>query len=205
MERGDKVSDQIVVWLNRSEPKTVGSLVALFKQKSFALIFVFLLGVPALPAPTGGVTHVFEVMAMLLALQLIVGRDELWVPQRWRCIDLYGPKQQRFVNTLLKVIRWLERFSRPRLRHLFEHRLTSSVFGLLAFWLSIAAFLAPPFSGLDTLPALGVVVMSLGVLLQDFALAIAGVAIGTAGVAAEVVLGRAAFTGIKDLFSILFP
>jgi hypothetical protein len=33
---------------------------------------------------------------------------------------------------------------------------------------SVGAFFAPPFTGLDTLPALGVVLLSLGVLLKDF-------------------------------------
>ena len=46
-------------------------------------MFVLLLAVPALPLPTGGATHVFEVIAMLVALQLIVGRRQIWLPARW--------------------------------------------------------------------------------------------------------------------------
>ena len=47
------------------------------------MLFVLLLALrPALP--TGGVTHVFELIAMLLALQLIVGRRHVWLPERWR-------------------------------------------------------------------------------------------------------------------------
>ena len=38
------------------------------------------------------------------------------------------------------------------------------VFGALVFGLTLSAFLAPPFSGLDTLPSLGVVEIGLGVL-----------------------------------------
>src|SRR5207302_7657947 len=201
MEPVEKVSDQIERWVGADGPRTLGSLVELFEEKSFAVIFVLLLGVPALPLPTGGVTHVFEVIAMLLALQLIVGRSQVWLPQRWRRLRLDGPKQQRFLDGLLKMIRWLERFSRPRLRWLFDHRLSNSVFGLLVLLLSIGAFVAPPFTGLDTLPALGAVVISLGVLLEDFAVVLVGVTIGAAGVAVEFVLGRAAYGGAKQLFS----
>ena len=203
MEPVEKISDQIERWVGADGPRTLGSLVELFEEKSFAVIFVLLLGVPALPLPTGGVTHVFEVIAMLLALQLIVGRSQVWLPQRWRRLRLDGPKQQRFLDGLLKMIRWLERFSRPRLRWLFDHRASNSVFGLLVLLLSIGAFVAPPFTGLDTLPALGAVVISLGVLLEDFAVVLVGVAIGAAGVALEIVLGRAAFSGAKQLFSVL--
>ena len=131
MEPVEKVSDQIERWVGADGPRTLGSLVELFEEKSFAVIFVLLLGVPALPLPTGGVTRVFEVIATLLALQLIVGRSQVWLPQRWRRLRLDGPKQQRFLNALLKMIRWLERFSRPRLRWLFDHRASNSVFGLL--------------------------------------------------------------------------
>jgi hypothetical protein len=198
---GERVSDQIARWQAGDEPKTLGGLIAVFGPKSFAIVFVVLLGVPALPLPTGGATHVFELVAMLLSLQLIAGRDEVWLPQRWRRLRLEGAAQQRFVNALLKVIRRLERFSRPRLAFLFDHRLSNAVFGLLILALSIAAFAAPPFTGLDTLPALGAVLVSLGVLLHDFAVVLAGVAVGTAGVLLEIVLGRAAFEGARQLFS----
>jgi hypothetical protein len=161
---------------------------------------VVLLGVPALPLPTGGVTHVFEIVAVLLALQLILGRDEIWLPQRWRNLQVAGGKQQRLVNALMKMIRWLERFSRPRLRFLFDHRLTNIVFGVAVIAGSVAAFLAPPFSGLDTLPSLGVVLLSLGVLLEDFVVVVLALAVGVAGVVLEVLLGKAVIKGIGTLF-----
>ncbi len=79
-----KVSDELEGWLSGDGEKTLGSLIEVFEEKSFALLFVLLLGVPALPLPTGGATHVFEIIAALLALQLIVGRDQIWLPDRWR-------------------------------------------------------------------------------------------------------------------------
>ncbi|MGA9283893.1 MAG: exopolysaccharide biosynthesis protein [Solirubrobacteraceae bacterium] len=194
-----KVSDELERWLESDGKKTLGSLIELFEQKSFAILFVVLLGVPALPLPTGGATHVFEIIAMLLALELIAGREEIWLPQRWRRLELAGDKQQRFIAALMNVIRWLERFSRPRLRFLFDHRLSNIVFGLLVIVGSLAAFVAPPFTGLDTLPALGVVLLSLGVLLEDFLVVLAGLIVAVAGVALEVILGSAAIGGIEKL------
>lgn len=64
----------------------------------------------------------------------------------------------------------------------------------------MAAFLAPPFSGLDTLPALGVVIMSLGVLLADFVLVATGTVIGALGVAAVIGLGGLVVRLVRDLF-----
>ena len=183
----DKVSEQLERWLRTDGDKTLGSLVDVFDDKSFAILFVLLLGVPALPLPTGGVTHVFETIAVLLALELIAGRDQIWVPQRWRKLEL------------MKMIRRLERFSRPRLRFLFDHRLSNIVFGLLVIGGSAGAFFAPPFTGLDTLPSLGVVLLSLGFLLEDFIIVVVALVVGVAGVMLEVVLGTAAINGLGKL------
>jgi hypothetical protein len=194
-----KVSDQLERWLSSDGEKTVATLIDLFEEKSFAVLFVVLLGVPALPLPTGGATHVFEIVAMLLAVQLIAGRHVIWLPQRWRRLELAGDRQQRFLAGLMRLIRRLERISKPRLRILFDHRLSNIVFGLLVLAGCVGAFLAPPFTGLDTLPALGVVLLSLAVLLEDFAIVVVALIIGVAGVVLEIVLGTAAIKGLGHI------
>jgi hypothetical protein len=193
------VSADLERWLSRDGERTLGSLIERFGPKSFALVFVLLLGLPALPLPTGGATHVFEIVAMLIALELIAGRDEIWLPRRWRQLDVGGPRQQRFLNALIRMIRRLERVSRPRLRFPVGRRLSNVVFGTLVVGLSAMAFLAPPFTGLDTLPALGVVLLSLGVLLEDGAIVLVALFAGAAGVVLEFVLGTAAIHGLSSL------
>ena len=193
------IGDELERWLTGEGEKTLGSLVEAFGEKSFAVLFVLLLGVPALPLPTGGATHVFEVIAALIALELIVGRHEVWLPKRWRALSMAGDKQRRFLASLTRLIRRLERISRPRLAFLFAHRVSDVVFGLLVIGGAAAAFVAPPFSGLDTLPALGVVVLSLAVLFKDVLVAGAGLVLFIVGVVLEVVLGAAAVHGISSL------
>jgi hypothetical protein len=195
----DKVSEQLERWLATAGEKTLGSLIEVFGDKSFAILFVLLLGVPALPLPTGGVTHLFEIIAALVAIELIAGREEIWVPQRWRKLELAGPRQQRFVTVLLKMIHRLERFSRPRMRFLFNHHLSRIVFGLLVLGGSAGAFFAPPFTGLDTLPSLGVVLLSLGVLLEDAIVVAIAIVVGVAGVVLESVLGSLVVHGLGKL------
>jgi hypothetical protein len=195
-----KVSDELERWLAGDGDKTLGGLIELFEEKAFALLFVLLLGVPALPLPTGGATHVFEVIAVLLALQLIAGREHIWLPQRWRRLEMAGKNRERFLSGLMKMIRRLERFSKPRFTFLFGSRASNAVFGLLVIAGAAGAFFAPPFTGLDTLPALGVVLLSLGVLLEDVFVVIVALIIGAAGVLLEIVLGAAAIKGIGNLF-----
>src|SRR6188508_575892 len=129
MAEGEKLSARLERWLRGDEPKTIGSLIDVFQEKSFAVLFVLLLAIPALPLPTGGVTHVFEAIAMLLALELIVGRRTVWLPERWKDVELGGPARRRFVGALLRRIRWFERFSRPRLTTPLRWRLSGVIFG----------------------------------------------------------------------------
>lgn len=184
-----RLSAEIEGWLRGGGDTTLGGLVDLFGERSFALLFVVLMAVPALPLPTGGATHVFEIVVALGAVQLVVGRRQPWIPDRWRGLRVAGDGDGRFVRGLLRVIRALERVSRPRVVAVFGRRPFDAVFGVLVIAGCVAAFLAPPFSGLDTLPALGVVLMSLGVLMTDLPVVIAGMVVGAAGVLVELFLG----------------
>jgi hypothetical protein len=60
------------------------------------------------------------------------------------------------------------------------------------------AFFAPPFTGLDTLPSLGVVLLSLGVLLEDFVVVL-GLVVGATGIVLTVVVGHAAIDSLGQL------
>jgi hypothetical protein len=195
-----RLSDRLEDWFRSRGAKTLGSLTEVFQEKSFAVLFVLLLALSALPLPTGGVTHVFELIAMLLALELIAGRKTVWLPERWKRRELGVTEQHGASERLLRWIRWLESHSRPRLGFLLTHRLSGVFFGVLVFVLTLTAFLAPPFTGLDTLPSLGVVLLSLGVLLDDSLLALVGIVVGAVGVLLVVILGKAAYGGVKSLF-----
>jgi hypothetical protein len=193
------LGDELEAWLNGDGEKTLGSLIQAFGDKSFAILFVFLLGVPALPVPTGGATHALIVIAILIALELIAGRHEVWLPQRWHGLSLAGERWLRFLTSLTRFVRRLERFSRPRLPFLFRYRLADVVFGLLVIAGSIAAFVAPPFTGLDTLPALGVVLLALAMLFEDALVAAVGLIVLVVGIVLEVALGTAAVHGVSSL------
>jgi hypothetical protein len=192
VQTDEPLSDQLERWFGEGQQQTLGSLLDLFGSKGFAVFFIVLMTPSALPVPTGGVTNVLEVVAMLLALELIVGRRTVWLPERWKRLELGGPRRERFARALVRRIRWFERFSHPHLRFLFGHRLTGVVVGILVLALTLAAFVAPPFSGLDTLPSLGIVLLAFGVLFENFYLAIAGFVIGALGTLLVIVLGREA-------------
>ena len=75
-------------WLQSDAPKSIGGVGEIFAQKTFAVLIFLLMITPALPLPTGGVTHVFEVIAILIAGQMVLGFETLWLPQRWKNREL---------------------------------------------------------------------------------------------------------------------
>jgi hypothetical protein len=193
-------SDELEGWLTGEGQKTLGTLIHTFGEKSFAILLVVLLALPATPLPTGGISHLFLVIGALIALEMIAGRKEVWLPKRWHGLELGGGRREQFVTALMKIIRRLERYSRPRLGFLFQLPLFDRLLGVVVLIGAVGAFVAPPFSGLDTLPALGVVMLSLGIILEDALIVVAGVVVTAAGIALEIVLGAAALHGISSFF-----
>lgn len=194
-------SDELDGWLKTGKDKTLLSLNKLFGEKTFAIAFLLLMALPALPLPTGGVTHVTEIITMLLCLELIAGRKSVWLPKRWLKTDVRKPLSGKAARRLIAFIEWFERRSRRRWNWLLTRRPVLSALGAIMLIFTVAAFLAPPFSGLDTLPALGVVVMSLGLILEDGLIALFGILIGIAGIGVEITAGTAIYDTGKHLLS----
>ena len=104
------------------------------------------------------------------------------------------------VPFIVRRVRWFERFSRPRLARLFEQRWFLRLLGLLLIAFAVAAAIAPPFSGLDTLPALGAVTVSLAIILEDIVVLAVGIAIGAGGILLILTIGAALLRIVRNVF-----
>ena len=190
-ESGQIFSQQLEAWLYSDKQKTLTSLGDIFLEKSFAVLFLILMALPALPVPTGGLTHIFEIIAMLLALELVVGRQSVWLPKRWRDLRIAPSIQKSTIPRLVRIIQKLEKYSRPRWDSLFRNTNALRIVGILVFIFCLFAFIAPPFSGLDTLPSLAVVAISLSIILDDFLIFLFGLIVGIVGVTIIIGVGTA--------------
>lgn len=201
MSKTDKTfSVEIEQWLNSKEPKTFESLQTIFGEKSLAIIVLLLMFWPALPLPTGGLTHVFEVIVMLIALEMILGIKKIWLPKKWRNKSLGEKTIKKAIPFIIRRIRWFERFARPRFTGTLGNTIFLRLAGLMIFIFALSAFTSPLFSGLDTLPALGAVVIALSLILGDMAIFIIGCFIGLFGIALSITIGAAIFQIFKHLF-----
>lgn len=194
MRTNHTFSQTLSEWLSDSRKKTIGSMLSVFDEKSFAFIFLVLMIFPATPLPTGGITHVFEIIVILLASQILVGRKYLWLPKKLQCLELSKNTQRQILPFLLRRIQFIERFARPRYTHILQQKWFRLQLGAVVALLALAAFLAPPFTGLDTLPSLGVVVIATGIILDDLFVVLAGYVVGILGILLEILLGAGIVT-----------
>lgn len=193
-------SQTLQTWLATSKDKTLASLSQAFAEKSFAIIFFLLMALPALPIPTGGITHLTELITMLLSLELVIGRRIIWLPDKWLKFNVGKFLSAKATRRLVAIIKWFERFSRRRWSGLLIRSDVLSVLGVVILVFTLAAFVAPPFSGLDTLPSLGVVVISLALILEDSLIVGAGIVLGLIGIGLEVAAGTALYSGLTHFF-----
>jgi hypothetical protein len=193
-------SAQLERWLRADQVKTLGSLADVFAEKSFAVSIVLLMFLPAIPLPTGGISHVFEAITVLIAAQMVLGRQSMWLPNRWKGRPLGDLTTDRAIPLMVRWIRRFERFSKPRGVALFRQRSMLRLCGLALVALAITAALAPPFSGLDTLPAMGAVTIAMSIILEDAVLLAVGVVIGSGGAIVIFTVGAALARAVRHLF-----
>lgn len=194
-------SDELQEWLEADGSKTVGDLIDTFDERSFAVGIMLMLFVPALPVPTAGISHVLEFGALLMAAQMVLGRHTVWLPHWVRKRELGGIMTGKAIPFMVRRVRWFEKFSHPRGARLFDQTWFLRIIGLLLIACTIGSAIAPPFSMLDTLPALGGVVICLAIVLADVVVLAIGTVVAAGGIALIVTIGAALASFIRGLFS----
>lgn len=184
-------SNRFEKWLASDQPKTVANLSEVFEAKSFATVILLLMFIPALPIPTGGITHVFEIIVMLLALEMMAGFKAIWLPEKLNNRELTSVLRGKVVRLMLRRIRQFEGWSSRRGQAILQQPLMIRFLGLTLFMCALTAFLSPPFSGLDTFPSLAAIIICLGIILEDAVLTAFGVIGEMAGFAVIITIGSA--------------
>ena len=175
------VRQQLERIINNNTHHTIGDLSKAFGEKSFAFLFLILMVLPALPLPTGGITYVLETIVIILAAQLLVGRQNLWLPRLLKEKRLPMSLRKGMLSQVNEKLVWIERHSKRRAPHFVSSKLAIQFNAFIIIIMSLLAIIAPPFTGLDTLPSLSIVFISLAIILDDFYLLIVGYITGLIG------------------------
>lgn len=142
-------------------------------ERAYGLL-ILLLSIPCLVPGLYGVPQVVGLIVILLAGQMLVGREEPWLP-RWflnlRCKGSWLKAMADFAETKLG---WIDRLSRPRLRRFADGpgKKLAAVFMILA-----TVTIVMPLT--NTIPSIALALLSVGLIQRDGLFVLAGCALTT--------------------------
>ncbi len=188
-------------WLADESPKTVRTIMETFGVRASPAAVIVLMAIPALPLPTGGVSHIVGAVAFLISLQLIAGVEVIWLPDSLKAKELSPKLLKLGLPLLISNLQRVEKHSRQRGVEFMERKLTLRLSGFILAVGILASFLAPPFTGLDTFPAIGVIITALGLVMLDVSFWLIGVFMIGLSIVFEVTIGTAVMLGLRRLVS----
>jgi hypothetical protein len=191
-----RLSAELNRFFFEDEPPAQVSLVRILDiagERIFGFLFVLLSLPSALPVPAPGYSIPFGVVMLVLSVQLIIGRQRPWLPQRVQNHEIALKTVQSFLKSGLPWLQRIEKVSRPRYSYICTSLPGRVIIGVAIALMSISMMV--PIPGTNTLPAIGVFVTGFGLLDDDGAISLAGLVLCACGAAltgAIVVFGYAA-------------
>jgi hypothetical protein len=164
---------------NRSSEVTLNEILEIAGERTFGFLFVILALPSALPIPAPGYSTPFGFVMLLLALQLIVGSEQPWLPEKLR---KKGFERTAVQGVIRKGIPWLQKIemvAKPRLTGVCTSRAGRVVIGCAIALMSISMMIPIPLT--NTLPAMGIFVTGFGLLDDDGAISLAGLTLCVLG------------------------
>lgn len=154
---------------------TLNEILEIAGERTFGFLFVLLSLPSALPIPAPGYSTPFGIVMFLLAVQLIVGRDQPWMPEGFRKKGFERTKIQGLIEKGIPWLQKIELVAKPRLTPVCTSRAGQMVIGIAIALMSISMMIPIPLT--NTLPAIGIFVTGFGLLDDDGAISLAGLTI----------------------------
>jgi hypothetical protein len=174
-----------------------GDLVAAMRNRAFGVLFL-LFGIPnCLPMPPG-IPVICGIVVALIAAQMVMGRDQLWLPSFLASKSFKRSDLKRIVARSQGWIRRLERVAKPRL-HIFADARSRRIIGVVGVVLGIALVLPIPLIGNIPL-GIPICILGLGLVERDGGIILAGYVATAAGLAITAGLGWLIFQGALAVF-----
>lgn len=199
MRRIHTVTQELTEWLKSNSPKTIGSLTSAFGRRSFAVAFSLLLILAAVPVPSLGLSNVLAAVSIIFATQLLIGYKTPWLPQWIATRSVPKPIVKKAIPYIKDKLEYIESRSKKRFPELIEHPNTQRFIAGCIIIFSFMSMVAPPFTNLDTPPALAVILLGLGMLLGDLYIALVGLGFGLVGISLFIL----SFELVKAIFHFL--
>ena len=158
---------------------TLGEVVEILREGGFALLLIVFSIPTALPLPAVGVATVLAIPTLFISFQLTLGLRSLWLPKKIAEKKIKMKNIKKAVDLVMPWLLKLEHFLKPRIFFL-STSLGHKVIGFVCLF--FAFLVALPFPFTNTIPSMGIVIMSIGLLERDGFAIIGGMVVGGIGV-----------------------
>ena len=153
---------------------------------------MLLLSLPFItPIPLPGLSVPFGLAIALISLRLSLGQRP-WLSKNLQRKELPAGFIAKVFRVAEKVLRFLEKFLRPRVTFLTDTPLLRQLHALLMLVAALALLLPLPIPFTNSFPAWTILLVAAGLLERDGAFVLAGYVVFAAGVLYFVFLGEAA-------------
>ena len=153
----------------------LADLITAFHERGFGF-FMFLFALPAaLPLPAVGLGTILAMPLIFLTAQQAYGRHTIWLPDGITRRTLDAEQMRGIIETAMPWIEKLELLFRPRLG-IITQKPFSFFAGIAGFIMAVAVLFPIPLT--NTVPSMGIALMSIGILMRDGLAIIAGMVLG---------------------------
>lgn len=172
-------------------PITLREVIHLLGGRAY-LLLVLLLSLPFItPLPLPGLSVPFGLAIALISLRLSLGQKP-WLSKNLQRKQLPAGFIAKVFRVAEKVLRFLEKFLRPRMTFLTDTSLLRQLHALLMLVAALALLLPLPIPFTNSFPAWTILLVAAGLLERDGAFVLGGYIVFAAGVVYFVFLGDAA-------------
>lgn len=149
----------------KNKDLTFHQLLQLLGKRTFGIALLFFALPSILPlAIIPGISFIFSLPIMIFSLQMILGRNTLWLPKIMADYTIEYEKLIKIICVSIPYLIKIERFLKPRLL-IMTSRIMESINGIVIFCLALLLILPIPFS--NFIFGILIVIFSLGLIEKD--------------------------------------
>lgn len=184
----DDVSHDVVRLLRRLADDggeaglTLGEIRDRLDERAYGLL-ILLLSLPCLVPGLYGVPQVVGLVIIMVAAQLLIGREEPWLPRRVLSLRARGKWLKAMADFAEARLGWVDRLSRPRLL-MFATGMGERVVGLFMILATLTIIL--PMT--NTIPSIALALLAVGLIQRDGLFVLGGMVVATGWLSALAIL-----------------
>lgn len=142
----------------------LGELVNAFGERGFGALMVFFGLINAIASPIPGSTTVLGAPMVLICLQLVIRRDQLWMPAWALRSSMPRENYRKAIGRVRRPLEFIERLSKPRFS-VMSNEVSEVLIGIVTTLLSLIVML--PIFGGNLFPSLFVALFGFGLMQRD--------------------------------------